>query len=396
MAPSVPTVRLNKKSAARLLSGHPWGFSNEIAMSAETKAIAPGTVVTVQTDNGELVGRAHLNPHSLIALRMLDRDAGATIDAGWVAGRLAAALAWRERMFDTPYYRLVHAEADGLPGLIVDRYGDVVVVQANTAGMDAMVDAVVAAVGDVLAPAAIVLRNDSSVRRLEGLGEEVRLAAGTLPDAALVAEGGGLFPLDPLGGQKTGWFFDHRDNRAFVAGLAAGARVLDIYAHTGGFGIQAAVAGAASVDLIDRAGPALALATRAADLSGVGDQVTTRKADAFAALEHLVKTGERYDVVICDPPAFARSKKDVGAAARAYRKLARMTAQITAPGGVLLLASCSHHMDPVSFAQQNARGLTDAERTGRLLRSSGAGPDHPVHPLLPESAYLKAMVYALE
>lgn len=396
MSDKIPTIRLNKGGGARLLRGHPWGFSNEIVMTAEAKALPPGSVVTVEPPGGDAVGSAHMNPHSLIALRMLDRDPTVAIDAGWIAGRLATALAWRERMFDTPYYRVVHAEADGLPGLIVDRYGDVVVIQANSAGMDRMVPMVAEAVRQVLSPAAVVLRNDSSVRKLEGLGEEVRLVEGTVPDPALVAEGGALFPLDPMGGQKTGWFYDHRDNRAFVARLAGGARVLDLYAHTGGFGIQAAVAGAASVDLIDRAGPALAQAAQAAELSGVADRVTTRKADAFAALEHLVKTGEQYDIVVCDPPAFARSKKDVGPAAKAYRKLARMTAQITAPGGVLLLASCSHHMDPVSFAQQNARGLGDAERQGRLLRSAGAGPDHPVHAHLPESAYLKAMVFALD
>lgn len=396
MSDKTPTVRLNKGGGSRLLRGHPWGFSNEIEMTPETKALALGSVVAVETRAGEGVGLAHLNPHSLIALRMLDRTAERTIDSAWVAERLSQALAWRGRLFDSPYYRVVHAEADGLPGLIVDRYGDVVVLQANSAGMDRMLPAVVEAVRDVLAPAAIVLRNDSPVRKLEGLGEEVRLVEGTVPDPALVSEGGALFPLDPLGGQKTGWFFDHRDNRSFVARLAPGMRVLDLYAHTGGFGIQAAVAGAAEVDLIDRAGPALAQAARAAELSGVADRVSTRKADAFAALEHLVKTGAQYDIVVCDPPAFARSKKDVGPAAKAYRKLARMTAQITAPGGVLLLASCSHHMDPVSFAQQNARGLGDAGREGRILRSAGAGPDHPVHAHLPESAYLKAMVFALD
>lgn len=396
MSDKTPTVRLNKGGGARLLRGHPWGFSNEIAMTAEAKALTPGTVVTVETHAGEAVGRAHMNPHSLIALRMLDRAPETAIDATWVASRLATALAWRGRLFDTPYYRVAHAEADGLPGLIVDRYGDVVVLQANSAGMDLMMPAVVEAVRQVLAPAAIVLRNDSPVRKLEGLDEEVRLAEGKVPEPALVSEGGALFPLDPLGGQKTGWFFDHRDNRAFIARLAPGARVLDLYTHTGGFGVQAAVAGAAEVDLIDRAGPALAQATKAAELSGVADRVSTRKADAFAALEHLVKIGAQYDIVVCDPPAFARSKKDVGPAAKAYRKLARMTAQITAPGGVLLLASCSHHMDPVSFAQQNARGLGDAERDGRLLRSAGAGSDHPVHAHLPESAYLKAMVFALD
>lgn len=388
MTDARPTIRLQRGADARLRRGHPWVFSNEIAMTAEARALLPGTVVRVEADGGEALCCAYFNPHSLIALRRLDAD--------FLAGRLAAALGWRDRLFDAPYYRLVHAEADGLPGLVVDRFGDVVVAQANTAGMERLEPALLDALTAVLGPAAIVLRNDTSVRALEGLASEVRLAAGRMPGKPTVSEGGAVFPLDPLGGQKTGWYFDHRDNRAFVARLAVGARVLDLYAHTGGFGVQCAVAGAAQVDLVDRAAPALQIAARAAELSRVADRVTTRKADAFAALEHLIKTGETYDVVVCDPPAFAKSKKDVGAAAKAYRKLARLAAQVTAPGGVLLLASCSFHMDPASFAQQTARGVAEAGRTARILRRAGAGPDHPVHPQLPESAYLKAEVFALD
>lgn len=391
-----PTLRLQRGSDARLRRGHPWVFSNEVAMTAEARAIAPGTVVRVEADGGEPLCSAYFNPHSLIALRRLDADPDRAIDAGFLAERLAAALGWRERLFEAPYYRLVHAEADGLPGLVVDRCGDVVVAQVNTAGMERLEPALIEALGQVLDPAAVVLRNDTSVRALEGLASEVRLAAGSLPASTTVAEGGALFPLDPLGGQKTGWFFDHRDNRAFVARLSAGARVLDVYAHTGGFGVQCAVAGAARVDLLDRAAPALQIAARAAELSGVADRVTTRKADAFAALEHLIKTGETYEVVICDPPAFAKSRKDVGAAAKAYRKLARLAAQVTAPGGVLLLASCSFHMEAAAFAQQSARGVAEAGRSARILRRAGAGPDHPIHPQLPESAYLKCEVLALD
>jgi len=396
MTDARPTLRLQRGADERLRRGHPWVYSNEVDMTAEAKAIAPGTVARLVTDRGEALGCGYFNPHSLIAVRRLSDDPDRAIDAAFLAERLSAALGWRKRLFDVPYYRLVHAEADGLPGLVVDRFGDLVVAQANTAGMDRLEPALIEALTEALGPAAIVLRNDTSVRGLEGLASEVRLAAGSVPEAPTVAEGGGTFPLDPLGGQKTGWFFDHRDNRAFVARLAVGARVLDVYSHTGGFGIQCAVAGAAQVDLIDSAASALKIAARAAELSRVADRVTTRKADAFAALEHLIKNGETYDVVICDPPAFAKSRKDVGAAARAYRKLARLAAQVAAPGGVLLLASCSFHMDAASFAQQTARGVTEAGRTARVLRRAGAGPDHPVHPHLPESAYLKAEVLALD
>jgi len=396
MTDARPTLRLQRGADARLRRGHPWVFSNEIAMTAEAKAIAPGTVVRVEADGGEALCCAYFNPHSLIGLRRLDADPDRAIDTGFLTEKLATALGWRERLFDAPFYRLIHAEADGLPGLVVDRFGEVVVAQANTAGIERLEPALIEALSAVLGPAAIVLRNDTSVRGLEGLPSEVRLAAGTIPAKPTVSEGGGLFPLDPLGGQKTGWFFDHRDNRAFIAKLAVGARVLDVYAHTGGFGVQCAIAGAAQVDLVDRAAPALQIAAKAAELNRVADRVTTRKADAFAALEHLIKTGETYDVVICDPPAFAKSKKDAGGAARAYRKLARLAAQVTAPGGVLLLASCSFHVDAASFAQQTARGVTEAGRPARILRRAGAGPDHPVHPQLPESAYLKCEVMALD
>ncbi|EDP66725.1 Predicted SAM-dependent methyltransferase [alpha proteobacterium BAL199] len=396
MTDTRPTLRLQRGADTRVQRGHPWVYSNEIDMTAEAKLLAPGTVVRVETVKGDPVGCAYFNPHSLIALRRLSDDADRAIDAGFLTERLTTALGWRQRMFDAPYYRLVHAEADGLPGLVIDRFGDVVVVQANTAGMERLESVLIEALTELLSPAAIVLRNDTSVRNLEGLPSEVRLAAGALPEAPTVAEGGAVFPLDPLGGQKTGWFFDHRDNRAFMARLSTGARVLDLYAHTGGFGVQCAVAGAFQVDLIDRSGPALQVAALAAEMSGVTDRVTTRKADAFAALEHLITAGETYDVVICDPPAFAKSRKDVGGAAKAYRKLARLAAQVTAPGGVLMLASCSFHMEAASFAQQTARGVTEAGRTGRVLRRAGAGADHPTHPHLPESAYLKAEVFALD
>ena len=391
-----PTVRMKPKAAGRVLRGHPWAFSNEIEMTPESRALEAGTVVRLVTDDNTPVGTAQFNPHSLISARVLDRDVDRTIDHGFLVERLTAALRLRERLFPTPYYRLVHAEADRLPGLVIDRFDDLVVVQANTAGMERLESVLLTALAEVLSPGAIVLRNDSPSRLHEGLGQEVRLGAGVMPEDPTVIEGGARFPLDPLSGQKTGWFFDHRANRAFIAGLSEGARVLDVYSHSGAFGVQCAVAGAASVDLIDRSAPGLLMATQAAELSGVADRVTTRKADAFASLEHLFKSGQNYDVVIADPPAFAKSKKDVGAATKAYRKLARLAAGVTAPGGLLLIASCSHHIDPASFSIQVSRGLIDAERTGRVLRRSGAGPDHPLHPQLPESAYLKCEILELD
>jgi 23S rRNA (cytosine1962-C5)-methyltransferase len=365
-------------------------------MDAAAKALPSGSLVTLRTDNGRTLGVATFNPHTLVAARLLDRDAGRRIDRDFLARRLKRALAIRERLYDAPFYRLVHAEADGIPGAIVDRFGDVVVAQLNTAGMTRLEPELVAALETVLAPKAIVLRNDSPARALEGLAEEVRVAAGALEGALEVRENGARFEVDLMGGQKTGWFYDQRDNRAFMATLAKGARVLDLYCFVGGFAIEAAVAGAKEVTGIDRSEPALALAGRSAALNDAAERCTFRRGEVFAELQSLASTGERFDVVISDPPAFVKSKKDLGPGLRGYRKLARLAAGAVAPQGYLFLASCSHNVTPEDFWEAARRGLEDAGRSARLLRSAGAAPDHPVHPHLPESAYLKALVLALD
>jgi 23S rRNA (cytosine1962-C5)-methyltransferase len=334
------------------------------------------------------------NPHSLIAARLLDRASAAAIDAAWVHRRLQAAVALRQRVCDTPFHRLVHAEADHLPGLIIDRYGDVAVLQANSAGMDRLTPLIVQALTALLPLRAVVARNDAAARKHEGLAESVTLLAGENA-AAEVQEGGVRFPVDPLTGQKTGWFFDQRPNRDRMAALASGARVLDVCCHVGAFGLRCAAAGAAAVTLVDASAPALAHAQQAADINGLADRVTVRRDDAFDALAALATAGERFDVVICDPPAFAKSRKDAEAGLRAYGRLARLAAAVVAPGGFLFLASCSHHAPLDAWAAQNAFGLHRARREGRILFTGGAGPDHPVHPHLPETAYLKAQLFQL-
>ena len=293
-------------------------------------------------------------------------------------------------------WRLAHAEADGIPGAVVDRFDDVVVAQLNTAGMSRLEPELVAALQAVLAPKATVLRNDSPGRALEGLPEDVRVAAGTLEGAIEVRENGARFEVDLMGGQKTGWFYDQRDNRAFMALLAKGARVLDLYCFAGGFAIEAAIAGAADVTGIDRSEPALSLARRSAALNGAGERCRFRRGEVFAELETLASSGERFDVVISDPPAFVKSRKDLGPGLRGYRKLARLAAGAVAPQGYLFLASCSHNVTAEDFWEAARRGLEDASRSARLLRAAGAAPDHPVHPHLPESAYLKSLVLALD
>ncbi len=395
-APSAtrPLLRLMPRLDRRVKAGHPWAFSNEIAMTPAAKALPPGSLVRLEGDDGWNHGTWMFNPHSLIAARRLDRAADAKVDLAWVQARLAAALALRERLYDGDCYRLVHAEADGLPGLVIDRYGDTLALQANTAGMQALTPLLVEALVKLLKPRAIVARNDASVRALEGLPEETGLLLGE--DAtATVREGGLTFSVDLLGGQKTGWFFDQRENRARVARLAKGGTMLDAFCHTGGFGLQGAAAGATKVTLLDRSAHALDLAMATAAANGLSGRVTPLKAEALEELERLGATGAQFNVVVADPPAFAKSRKDNQVALRGYAKLARLAAGLVSPGGFLFLASCSHHVAAGEYADACIFGIGKVRREVKLLGQYGAGCDHPVHPQLPESAYLKGLLFQL-
>lgn len=388
-----PTVTVKPREGRRARAGAPWIFSNEIAMEGATKALPPGTVVDVKGDDGQDFGSGFFNPKSLISVRLFARKAGASADEKFFAGHLARALALRERIYDRPFYRLVHAEGDGLPGLVIDRFGNVLVVQITIAGMEEKLPVLLAALNKLLAPETIILRNDTPSRALEGLESYVRVAQGAASRIA-VEENGARYFADLNQGQKTGWYYDQRDNRAFIAKLAKGRSVLDAFSYTGGFGILAAKAGAKEVICLDSSEPALKLAEE----SAAANQVSVRavKADVFEEITRLGAQKERFDIVIADPPPFVKSRKDLEPGAKAYRKLARLAADITAPGGLLLLASCSHNMPLERFASECSAGILKSGRGASLIHSAGAGPDHPVHPLLPESAYLKALVYALD
>jgi 23S rRNA (cytosine1962-C5)-methyltransferase len=391
-----PAIHLQTGTHKRLVHGHPWGYSNEIRMDAAAKAIPAGSLVRVLQASGEAVGVATFNPHVLISVRLLSRDAGADLDAAFFRARFARALALRSRLFAKPYYRLVHAESDGLPGLIVDRFGDVLVAQFNTAGMDRLREPIVEALRSLLSPRAIIARNDSPSRGTEGLGLSVELVHGELGGLVTLEENDAKFFCDPLDGQKTGWFYDHRPNRAFIAGLARGKRVLDLYCYAGAFSVPCALAGATQVTAVDRSEQALAMAARSAETNGVQERIELRRGEVFRELEAMVKARQQWDIVIADPPAFVKSRKDLAQGLRGYRKLARMAADCVAPSGLLLIASCSHNVDTPAFALEVSRGLTEAGRTGRIIFSGGAGPDHPVHPFLAESAYLKCQVLELD
>ena len=392
---SLPRVFLLPGRDRRTTGGHPWVFSNEIRMDAEAKALPPGSLVSAHRVDGKPLGVGTFNPHSLIAFRRFSGGIGAAVDGAFISDRLFRARALRERLFDAPFYRLIHSEADGLPGLVVDRFGEAVVVQAGTAGMEALLPEVLAALDEVLAPATVVLRNDGAFRRLENLEQYVRVAKGEGDGPIEVPEGGVRFQADLAAGQKTGWFFDQRDNRAFVAALG-GRRVLDVYCHTGGFALRAAAAGADGVIAVDSSAKALELAATAAEANGLAGRCEFVRGEAFQELERLAESRERFDVVVADPPAFVKTRKDLKSGLKGYGKLFRMAARLVAPGGFLFAASCSHNVEPAPFAETVAGAIGRAGRVGRIIRASGAGPDHPVHPNLAETAYLKALVLQLD
>jgi 23S rRNA (cytosine1962-C5)-methyltransferase len=389
-----PLLRLKPKEGRRARAGAPWIFSNEIALDPKAKTLAPGSLVHVQGDDGQNFGTGYFNPKSLIAVRLLDPAPNERIDAAFFARRLRHALATREAFYDAPYYRLVHAEGDGLPGLVIDRFGDICSVQVTTAGMEALTPAILEALDEVIAPQTVVLRNDTPARALEGLESYVRPAKDEMPSRITVIENGIRYFADLGTGQKSGWYYDQRDNHAFMANLAKGRSVLDAYCYAGGFAIAAGRSGATEVVGLDSSQAALDLAQEAAAANGISANFV--KADVFEELERLAARGETFDIVIADPPPFVKSRKDLEAGAKAYRKLARLAAAVTARSGFLFLASCSHNIPADRFALECGIGILRGGRRAALIHQSGAGADHPVHPLLPETAYLKALVYAMD
>jgi 23S rRNA (cytosine1962-C5)-methyltransferase len=395
-SPALPRIYLQTGHDRRIAHGSPWAYSNEIRMDGEAKALPAGSLVALHRVDGKAYGIGMFNPHALIAVRLLDRDPSTVIDVGFLAGRFRRALELRTRLFAEPFYRLVHAEADRLPGLIADRFGDHVVLQLNTAGMARLTPDILVAVDDVLTPETVVLRNDSRIRALEGLPREVTIARGDAGGPFELREEGLSFYADPVGGQKTGWFYDQAPNRRFVAPLAAGGAMLDVFCHSGGFAVGAAAAGAARVLGIDSSEPALDLARRAAAANGVAAICTFQHGEAFASLEALAASRERFRLVVADPPAFVKTRRDLKSGLKGYRKLVRLAAAAVEPRGFLFVASCSHSVEPAMFAAEVVAGLDRAGRTGRIIRAAGAGPDHPVHPHLPETAYLKTLVLQLD
>lgn len=398
MVPSpLPVIRLKPKANPRpVRHGAPWVYDNELVLDRRSKALAPGTLAVLEDGERRALALVAVNPASRITARVLDRDPGAVVDAAWFEARIARALALREALFDAPFYRLIHAEADGLPGVIIDRFGDVAVIQPNAAWAERHLDLLVAVLVEATGVRTVLKNAGGRARGLEGLDGVQATLRGTAPEAAVpVPMNGATYMADLTGGQKTGLFYDQRPNHAFAARLAAGARVLDVFSHVGGFALAALAGGAESALAVDGSDPALALAREGALRMGMQDRIETRRGDAFAVLEALAAEGARFDLVVCDPPAFAPSKKALERGLRAYERVARLAAPLVAEGGTLVLCSCSHAADLSAFRSACVRGIGRAGRSARLIRTGFAGPDHPMHPHLAESGYLKALFFAL-
>lgn len=392
-----PVVRLKPKAEARAIRhGFPWVYADELVTDRRTQSLVPGALAVLEDGERRVLGLVTVNTKSKIIARMLDRDPAAVIDQAWFAARLGRALALRARLYDAPFYRLVHAEADGLPGIVIDRFGDVAVIQPNAAWAEAHLEALTDALMSVTGVTAVIKNATGRSRGLEGLGEETAILRGAVADLIPVPMNGATYLADLIGGQKTGLFFDQRPNHAFAARLAKDARVLDVFTHVGGFALAALAGGAASALAVDASAPALTLAGQGATASAVADRLTTRQGDAFAVLEALGAEGATFDLVICDPPAFAPAKPALEAGLRAYERLARLAAPLVAPGGYLVLCSCSHAADLSAFRNASARGIGRGGRRAQLIHTGGAGPDHPMLPQLAESGYLKALFFRLD
>ena len=394
----LPVVRLMPKANARAIRhGAPWVYANELVTDRRTKALAPGAIAVLEDSLRQPLGVVTVNTNSKIIARMMDADPAAVIDQAWIARHLTRALALRTRMYDAPYYRLVHAEADGLPGVIIDRFGDTCVIQPNAAWSDALIAPLTAALIEVTGVKNVLKNASGRTRSLEGLDDVNAVLAGNAPDAAVpVQMNGATYMADLTGGQKTGIFYDQRPNHAFAASMARnGARVLDVFSHVGGFGLASIAAGASSALCVDGSAPALALAEAGADAMGASAKLTTRQGDAFDVLTALRAEGTEFDVVVCDPPAFAPAKPALEAGLRAYERIARLAAPLVAGGGILGLCSCSHAADLTAFRTASVRGIGRAGRRPSLIHTGFAGADHPQLPQLAETGYLKSLFFHL-
>ena len=385
-----PDLYLKKNEDKRLRKGHCWVFSNEVdTKRSPFDAFSPGEMVLVKDSTGKPMGSAYINPNTLICARIISRKASAKLGGQFFKTRLESALALRERLFDKPYYRLVFSESDGLPGLVIDRFGDVLSVQITTAGIERNKEILISCLVDLLSPTTIILKNDNSQRQLESLSAESEVIFGSLPESLIIEENNSLFQINPLAGQKTGWFYDHRDSRARVARFSKNQRVLDLFSYSGAWGIPSAISGADEVTCVDSSDSALKMAQQSAELNKVQDKVQLVRSDVFEFLKQARENRELYDIVILDPPALVKRKKDFKAGFEAYRRLNHLALQVLNKDGILVSASCSYHLTQANLHEIIRSSARHIDRHLTIFAKGGQGPDHPVHPAIPETEYLK-------
>ena len=393
---SLPSLRLKANADRRLRAGHLWVFSNEVDVAVTPlNAFASGDQAILEAAGGKPLGVVALSPNNLICARLLSRDVKHVLDKSLLVHRINVALSLRERLFDQPCYRLVYGDSDLLPGLVVDRFGDILVVQLASATMEKHKDDVLAALIQVCKPSGILLKNDSAARDAEGLSRYVETAFGLVPEWVALEENGVKFEAPVMQGQKTGWFYDHRMNRARLAPYVKGKRVLDLFSYIGGWGVQAAAFGASDVMCVDASAFALDGVERNAALNGLTDKVACVEGDVFEALKQLKASEERFDVIVADPPAFIKRKKDLKNGEAAYRRLNEQAMRLLNKDGILISASCSMHLpedDLQNILLTSARHL---DRNIQLLERGGQGPDHPVHPAIQETRYIKSLTCRL-
>ncbi len=376
----------------RVAAGHPWVYRTEVAHTYGNPE--PGDFVDVVDARGRFLGNGFLNPQSMLMVRIMTHTPGVQADAQLVRQRITAAWQHRQRFLaDTTCCRVVFGEADFLPGLIVDKFGDVVVVQTLALGIHQFWDVIIGTVQDLLHPRGIYERNDAAVRNLEGLPQRKGFVGSAFPTRFTVAENGLQIVVDVEKGQKTGYFVDQRENRASLRPLVTGKRVLDAFCHTGGFSLNAMAGGAAAVTAVDISGEALATARENAELNGFADRIQFTEANVFDYLRARDKQPGEFDVIVLDPPAFAKNKASLEGAARGYKEINLRAIKMLPPGGILVTCSCSYHMTPDLFRAVVTDAARDARRDLRLLAERAQGLDHPILVGYDESHYLKCNIY---
>lgn len=385
-----PDLYLKKNEDKRLRKGHLWVFSNEVdTKRSPLDQFAAGDLVVIKDSNGKSLGSAYINPNTLVCARLISRKPSQKMGGNFFKDRISNALALRERLFDKPYYRLIFGESDGLPGLVIDRFGSVLSVQITTAGMEKQKEILVTTLIELLSPESIILKNENSQRQLENLSQKTEVIYGTLPETLIIEENNALFQLNVVDGQKTGWFYDHRNSRAQAAKLAKDQRVLDLFSYSGAWGIPAAMAGASEVTCVDSSESALTLAQSSAELNSVQDKMHFVRSDVFDFLKQARENNAHYDIIILDPPALIKRKKDFKAGYEAYRRLNHLALQVLSKNGILVSASCSHHLTKSNLHEILRSSARHIDRHLVFFATGSQGPDHPVHPSIPETEYLK-------